>query len=89
MKHPNYVKGFKGTFKELAKSEGNMDYGSVAELYEEKGNNIKGQAEGDKKRGNPQLAKILYSVSENLFKAQKGMEDAWKICKPHTNKDKK
>ena len=89
MKHPNYVKGFDGTFKELAKSEGNMDYGSVAESYREKVKDIKSQAEGDEKRGNPKLAKILHAVSENLFKAQKGMEDTWKICKPHTNKNKK
>jgi len=85
MKHSINVGGYKGTLKELAKSEGKMRYDYLAESYGHKADDLMEQAEADRNRGNVELASQLELVAQDLYRARDRMKNIiWeKICKKH------
>ena len=86
-KHPDYVIGFPGTLQELAQSIGRMTYNKCADALDEQAKDYRRQAEGDRKRGNTQLASTLEETAKHLDAARDAMLKAWKICEPRMETD--
>lgn len=83
-KHPRYVVGYYGSFKELAQAIGNMSYDQIATFIGELVSDLEAQADADLTvRGRKKLSKELYEAAECLKKAQIKINSAWNICKPY------
>ena len=89
MKHPVYVCGFPGSLEALATSVGNMRYDKVAEFLTYLGDDLKGQADADLKRGRSKLAKRLYETAERIYFVRDEMLQTWKICEPYMKDEEK
>jgi hypothetical protein len=86
MKHREHIP-FYMNFESLAEEIGNLKYKSLAELFEELSIKFKRDADEDRLRGREQLASSLDNISFKLKEAQLDADKAWKICKPHMEKE--
>ena len=88
-KHPDYVKGFKGSMSDLAKAVSNMSYDKQVEFLAEYYKFTELQAREDKKVGKSNLTQILFNASNYLNLAGLYFIKAWEICESRTEKIKR
>ena len=82
-KHPRYVEGYQGSLEELARAVGNMTYDQTAAFIEKLADDLKRQSVSDSNRGRNLLATKVRKATDELYKAAKGMDLAWKVCEPY------
>tara|TARA_Y100000310_G_scaffold345531_1_gene466129 strand:- start:48193 stop:48465 length:273 start_codon:yes stop_codon:yes gene_type:complete len=83
MRHPVNLRDYHGTLTELAREIADFRYDALAEFIGYLADDLTRQAESDGKRGRPQLSRTVDNLTEDLYNAQKKMEKAWRLSKPH------
>jgi hypothetical protein len=72
---------------EIAKQISDMRYDGLSDLLKELVLKLNSDAGNDFRRSRPQLASHLVMAAVNLSKAQREIQQAWEICKPHMKQE--
>jgi hypothetical protein len=86
-RHPRVIAGWSGSLEDLAKAVGNMTYDQTANFIDHLSKDLRRQAEGDRGRGRPNLARNLDLAADSLFNAKILTGLAWEICVPYMHPD--
>ena len=87
MVHPKTVEKYSGTIEELAKDIGNLDYGSLKQLYTELGYKLANDAEKDKERGRVKLSSMLEKLADLMISAEMQTEEISNVCINYNKRD--
>jgi|TARA_R110000851_G_scaffold63075_6_gene144418 hypothetical protein len=85
MKHPTEIEGY--SLKDLAEKIGDLRYDRMQILFEELAEKIGKDRDSDKEKGRIRLSGSLTFLKTYLREASKEAEDAWRISKPHVEKN--
>ena len=87
MKHPDHIPGWDRTLGELAVAIENMRYDKVADFLDYLQGALMKRAAKDREACRHGLATRLNRVATNIYQACDEMDEVWKLCKPHMEKD--
>jgi rubrerythrin len=88
-KHKDYCPGYKGTLHELAAEIIDMSHEARKELYEILHRKTVEQRRREESLGKENYVTQLRIVEEGLVTAIEGETACWKICKPHTEVERR
>ena len=80
--HEDYLKGWDGDLKSLARAICDLKYDRAAEFIEELAKAVEEDYVADLTRERFKLSQALEHTSKSLYNASNEMKKAWKICEP-------